>query len=92
MAKLKGTKYTLVEHSGLPLAVELKSVRTEAQVKRIEEAGGVLFDSYEDADSAEYNYNYTGVEDGLNPNCLNTGDFSRKLFGGSKIFVPTRGI
>ena len=88
MAKLKETLYTLVEHSGLPLAVEYRGVRTESQVKRIKEVGGIILDSYEDADSAEYKYNYTGIESSINPNCLKNGVFSKKSHNGSKIFIP----
>lgn len=88
MARLKELKYTLINHSGLPFAVELAAVNTTGQLQRVNDAGGVIFDTYSEASDAEEQYNYPPQVTGLHPNCTLVGRFSNKRIQGGAIFVP----
>ena len=88
-------KYTLVQHSGWTVsgnsefrqAVEVRSV-TAKQAERVVRAGGVLFDTWEAADRAEYAENYPPSVQGLVP--VARGTFANTVVDGSAVYVPKR--
>jgi hypothetical protein len=87
--------YTLVQHSGFGYggkpgfrrAVELRYV-TPVQAKRVVEAGGVVFESWYDADSAEMMSGYPAPEfdTGIYPNVQ--GKFSTLEIDQLRVYVP----
>lgn len=100
MAKLKDEKWTLVQHSaygyqekpGWEKAVETRRITTEAELKRVQEAGGMVFDSYNEADDQEYKSNYPqGAGDTLTYPEVK-GTFSDKELDGLRIYVPIRQV
>jgi len=86
-------KYTLVQHSGFGYAgdrqfmkaVELRPVEGR-QIEAVKKAGGLLFDTYEQADKAEQSENYPPDVNGLIPCCL--GTFHRSTVDKLKVYVP----
>jgi len=80
-------RYTLVAHTGLPNAVELRGV-TNAQAARIEAAGGVLFNTYTEADKAEEAENYPPNVQGLIP--CPRGRFTHASGFGETIYIPLK--
>ena len=103
MTKLKEQKWTLVQHSaygyqekpGWDKAVETRMITTDAELKRVESVGGMVFDSYSEADNQEYKSNYPdGVEIPGQPFQLTypevKGTFSDKELDGLRIYIPAR--
>jgi hypothetical protein len=100
MAKLTDEKWTLVQHSaygygekpGWEKAVETRQITTPAELKRVQDAGGMIFDSYGEADDQEMKSNYPeGTGDKIMyPSVL--GTFSDKQLDGLKIYVPARQV
>lgn len=94
MSKLKHVRYTLVQHSGhvsdrgFSRAVEEVAVTTEAEQRKVEETGGLLFDSYAEASKAEYDENFPPEVQGLYPSAR--GSFPGPVVDGRKIYVPAR--
>jgi hypothetical protein len=96
MTRLKEEKWTLVQHSaygyqekpGWEKAVETRQITTEAELKRVQAAGGMVFDSYNEADDQEYKSNYPqGAGDTLMyPAVL--GTFSSTMIDGLRIYIP----
>lgn len=89
------SKWTLVQHSGYGFggdtqfirAVEIASIETKKEIDTIEKLGGLIFDSYIDADEAEYAENYPDPNDqSIIPNCR--GTFARAKISGLKIYIP----
>jgi hypothetical protein len=84
MAKQKEEKWTLVQHSGFGYgqkpefraAVETREV-TGKTLEKVKRAGGVLFDSYGEAEDASDRENYPPGTSGLVPNAR--GAFHTKL-------------
>ena len=105
MAKLMQEKWTLVQHSGFGYeekpgwdkAVETRQITTAEELKRVESVGGLIFDSYGEADKQMYASNYPqGVEiEGKDfrltyPEVL--GTFSDKELDGLRIYIPMRAV
>jgi hypothetical protein len=86
--------YTLVQHSGYAYAgnpqfiraVELRSLNTAAEVRKVEKEGGRIFETYGEASDAEYSENYPQEVQGLTPRVQ--GNFSSKKIEGQRIYVP----
>lgn len=70
--------YTLVAHTGLPNAVEIRSI-TGTQARSVRAKGGLVFDNYAEADEAETGENYPPEVSGFYPHVRGT-------------FVSVRGI
>jgi hypothetical protein len=105
MAKLKEEKWTLVQHSGFGYgekpgwenAVETRQITTEAELGKIINIGGLVFDSYEAADKREYEENYPGGAEIPGKEFRLTypevkGTFSDKELDGLKIYIPVREV
>lgn len=58
-----------------------------SEERRVVKAGGVLYDSYPEADRAEYDENYP-TQQGLIPKCR--GSFSPAALNGKRIYVPVK--
>jgi hypothetical protein len=87
-------KYTLVAHTGLPNAVELRSVGTKAKQDRILKLGGILFDSYAEASEAEMAVNYPSPErdDDKGPGWIHPGvkgRFSKSKVDYQRLYLPS---
>jgi hypothetical protein len=105
MTKLKEEKYTLVQHSaygyqekpGWEQAVETRRITTDAELKRVQAAGGFVFDSYNEADEQEYKSNYPdgaeipGKEFRLTYPEVK-GTFSDNELDGLRIYIPARQV
>jgi hypothetical protein len=71
MARLKSTRYTLVQHSAwvarqdprFERQVEEAGITTEAELGRVQNLGGLVFDSYMEADDAVDEVNLLGASD-----------------------------
>jgi hypothetical protein len=90
--KLSPPKYTLVQHSagvlGDPMflnAVELRSI-TEKQAAAVLKAGGVVYETYDEARDAEEAYNYPPDVTVLIPKAQ--GTFSEFKVYGSPVYLP----
>jgi hypothetical protein len=84
------TKYTLIQHSGsyagnweFDHAVEERSI-VGAEATAILKAGGLVFDTYNDATEAQERYNYPSDVTGLIPHAK--GRFTD--VAGFRIFIP----
>lgn len=96
MAKVE--KWTLVQHSafgyaekpGWEHAVETRSLHTDAEVKRVKQAGGMIFDTYGEAEDQVMKSCYPdGPGDTLTyPHVL--GTFSDKMVDDLRIYIPKR--
>lgn len=94
--KTKVNKYTIVRHSAMEhkkdttfsKGLEVKSVTSKAEEKRVQEAGGVLFDDWNEADDYAQNEMYQPSNLGLIP-CA-PGTFSKHAIGGLPIYVPVK--
>lgn len=90
------TRYTLVRHSGygygrnpsFAFGVEPRSVNGN-EAKSVRAAGGLLFDSYREADERAEAEMYYGAPDSLLPRVR--GSFSEVRFGGLQVYVPLEG-
>jgi 3-mercaptopyruvate sulfurtransferase SseA len=90
-------KWTVVQHSGYGYkrnpqfehAVESIGLSNATEVRQVERAGGVVFDSYrmaeEFAERANYPADYNG---GIIPDAR--GTFSDRMIEGLKIYIPVR--
>ncbi|MFJ5071651.1 hypothetical protein ACIQC7_35070 [Kitasatospora sp. NPDC088556] len=97
MPRQPKTQYTLVQHSAagnnpeeFGRAVELRSI-TPGQAQMIRTAGGLVFDSYTEADAEEDAVNYPPGVEGLIPQA--DGSFSKAkklLLDGSPIYLPVK--
>ncbi|MFI6512899.1 hypothetical protein ACIBCT_35320 [Streptosporangium sp. NPDC050855] len=87
------TKYTLVQHSGSTShaefrhAVEVLSVSTLTEQDKIEKVGGLLFESWEEADNREYEENYPPGVTGLYPRVPGTFRTDLKI-DGFNLYIP----
>lgn len=79
--------YTMIAHSGLNNAVEFSSVESEKAKLKIEKANGVLVTGYKQATDLEYDINYKGKPDGIEPDCRPIGRFSITKHKSSNLFV-----
>lgn len=86
--------YTAVQHSAYGVqndgrykwGLETQAVVAPEQIKKVKQAGGVLFRTYEEAEVYIHNECYPDYLNGLYPRC--TGTFSRKRHNGLRIYVP----
>jgi len=93
MSKFKG--YTLVQHSAFVgkndslfrHGVELQRI-TKQQIGKVQNAGGLIFNTYTEADDKEHSENYPHDCIGLYPSA--NGTFSKKKIDGSPIYIPKK--
>lgn len=93
---MEPAQYTLVQHSGyvvggkrqLLTGLEECGVCTEEQRKRVERAGGLLFDSIEEATAFAYEEMYPENYPGLIP--LAPGRFSHHTIRGLPLYIPNK--
>ena len=86
--------YTLVQHSGYVVArkpdfkhaVEYLHLNSTQKINRVRSVGGVLVQSFAEADEMEEAHNYPEGHEGLVPRVL--GSFSKKAIDGSPIYIP----
>ena len=86
--------YTLVQHSGFVVsgkidfkyAVELRCMGSKEEVKKVQEAGGLLFGTYSGASQREFKENYPPDVHGMIPRV--SGSFSQSKVQGQKIYIP----
>lgn len=86
--------YTLVQHSGYVVgkdpsfarAVEYRGI-TPAVAERVRKYGGVILNTYEEADNAEYDENYPPEVAGIIPRVRGTFDPIHKIQG-SPLYIP----
>lgn len=88
--KLLKQPWTLVRHSGhtkigFERAVEEAAVTRAGDVEKIREAGGFVFDSYQDAAEAAMFENYPPEVTGLYPRAR--GEFRQMQIGGRRLYV-----
>lgn len=91
--KLKNPKYTIVQHSGfgyggkvsLRHGLEERQIRTEAKLKRVRNAGGVVFDSYREAYEYAFKEQYRNTR-GMYPNA--PGPFSTVKIDELRLYIP----
>lgn len=89
-------KYAIVQHSGWGYAsdyqfirgLETRAVETKAQVAKVEAAGGLVFDDYNEAEDFCDLEMYPGTYMGLIPQA--PGSFSSKKIDGLAIYVPRK--
>lgn len=88
-------KWTLVQHSAygygndrqFKAALETRMVRTGAQQEVVRRHGGLLFDSYGEAEDAAFEAQYPGNYEGLIPHA--EGSFTRNyMVDGLRLYVP----
>lgn len=90
---VKEKKWTLVQHSGFGYgrnpqfrkAVEIYGLGKEGLVQRVEKAGGIVVDDYDEVSNLEYEENYPEDVEGLVPQAR--GSFSNKTVGGLRIYI-----
>ncbi|WP_188187537.1 hypothetical protein [Nonomuraea sp. SYSU D8015] len=96
MARKVKPMWTLVQHSaygwdrkeGFRHMVETRSVLDRVQQREIERLGGLLFESYTDADEAEYRENYPEGADLLAGKVR--GTFAEYNLDGLKLYIPAK--
>lgn len=91
-------KWAIVQHSAVAAkgdmtferALETRMVSKDADARKVEKAGGILFDSYADAEDFTEVAMYPPGNDGLIPNVL--GKFSDETLDGMRIYIPVREV
>lgn len=91
-------KYTMVQHSGYGYAkkpgfehgVEVRMITTVAEVRKVEKAGGILFDSGAEAYAFEESASFPEGHEGLYPKAA--GTFSSEKIDGLAIYIPVREV
>jgi hypothetical protein len=89
-------KWTIVQHSGygykgnpqFKQAVETRKLDTVGQVRLVERVGGVVFDSYLEAESFAERANYPADYTGIVPDAR--GTFSKLMIDNLRIYKPVR--
>ena len=89
-------KYTVVQHSGygykqnpqFRLAVESRRCVKNADIRQVMRAGGLLFDTYDEAEAFCKKANYPPGNNGLIPTVR--GQFSQMMVDDLKIYIPVR--
>lgn len=87
-------KYTIVQHSAMGYkkdtcfakGLESRSVVTPASQKRVQEAGGLLFDEWEEAEAYAEKEMYQPDNKSLIPNA--PGTFSKHQVEGLALYIP----
>lgn len=88
-------KYTVVQHSGFGYGgktgfkqgLEVRAVTRQAEVRKVEKAGGILFDSYAEADKF---CDEATEGPGIYPQAK--GNFAREAIDGLRIYIPVREV
>jgi hypothetical protein len=91
-------KYTIVQHSAFGYkgdrqferGVESRQVDIKVQQDRVIKAGGVLFDTYSEAEDFAMKAMYPEGYPGLTPRV--EGTFSDKQVDGLRIYIPVRKV
>ena len=84
--------YTLVQHTGLRFGLESACVNRKGMCSKVEAAGGVLFETYDEAEEYGMNMQYptsSETESGwqrLLPHPR--GSFGKILIDGRRIYIP----
>jgi len=88
-------RYTVVQHSAslkgngqFERGLETRAVDTRAKVQRVQRAGGVIFDSYMQAEDFAYAEQYPPGYYGLVPEAQ--GEFAKSVVDGLRIYVPVK--
>jgi hypothetical protein len=92
------SKWTVVQHSGFGYngnpqfeqAVETTGGLTTAEAKLVEHVGGVVFDTYMEAEEFAEKANYPESNFGIIPTAK--GTFSTRRINGLKIYIPVRSV
>ena len=92
--RLQQPRWTVVQHSGFAYAgnqefitgLEEASLNTDAEVNRVKQAGGIVFDNYSMAMDYAEKESYPEEYGGLLP--LAPGTFSRSQIDGRRIYIP----
>lgn len=95
--KADKTRWTLVQHSAagykgdpqFAKGLEVREVEFRVDQRKVEEAGGVLFDTYIEASDAADDWPYVD-NDSLIPNAQ--GEFAQQEIDGLRIYIPVRKI
>jgi hypothetical protein len=90
-------KWTVVQHSGYGYkgnpqfehAVEVRQLHNLGELRLVERVGGMVLDSYMDAEAFAERANYRPSNKGIIPNAM--GTFSKLQIDGLKIYIPVRG-
>ena len=96
MAQLEKTKYTVVQHSGygygnntqFMYGLESRSLTTDNQLNKVIKAGGMVFNTYSEAEDYADFASYPKDYNGLTPRANQFGSFSRMKIDKLRIFVP----
>ncbi len=92
------TRWTVVQHSGygykgdpqFSRAVETRMLSNTAEVSRVEQAGGVIFEDYNSAEDFAEKANFPPEVTGIIPRVK--GSFSKQEIDGLRIYIPVRTI
>jgi hypothetical protein len=90
-------KWTVVQHSGFGYkdnpqfehAVEVRQIHNEGELRRVERVGGILLNSYMEAEAFAERANYTPSNKSIIPNAR--GTFSKLQIDALCIYIPVRG-
>lgn len=91
-------KYTVVQHSAygykrdpqFQKGLESRALLNASFIRTVERAGGLIFDSYEEAERFAEKAQYPDDYRGLTPNAQ--GTFADQHIDGLKIYVPVRQV
>ncbi len=95
---LPSPKRTVVQHSGFgyngdPIfsqGLETRQITTVAEARKVEKAGGILFDSYEEAERFADKAMYPADNRGMVPTAR--GTFSAVEIDGLALYIPVREV
>lgn len=98
MARLKVERWTLVQHSaygyqekpGWEKAVETKMISTGKELVDVTNEGGLVLESYNEADEREMQENYPDLAGAALTYPRVKGTFSNKTLDGLRIYVPAK--
>lgn len=101
MSKSKQIRYAIVEHSGFGYkgdvqfsgGLETRSVSTKAEIVKVDDAGGVIFNDYCTAeDFCDWAMYTASNRTGLIPDARKVGRFARSSIDQLHIFLPLAGV
>ncbi len=90
------TKYTVVRHSGYGYAgkegfaqgLEVRSIDKKSEINLVEKVGGLLFDTWKDADDFTDQACFPEGYEGMYP--IAQGTFSSRCIDELQIYIPVR--
>jgi hypothetical protein len=90
-------KWTVVQHSGFGYkgnpqferAVEVRQIHNQGELRLVERVGGMILDSYMEAEAFAERANYTPSNNSIIPNAR--GTFSKLMLDDLRIYIPVRG-